>query len=283
MTAPGRRRPWLRLFRLAQPARPRLNLAPTTQIAIMLVARAVSRRFARLAPRVARLSTSSEPSDRLEAAFADYESGKLAAAVEGFAGAAEAGSAEGNFWLGLSYDGLIGRNAAGELPVEKDPAAAARCYRRAADAGHAEAMFNMAMCHRDGDGVEVDVLAGYDWLVRGAEAGSMRAQFNAALALDPNHPPYGKPGETPVVPKDAAAAVDLYRMAVEQGHGKAMVNLGVALYTGLPRATPTPRASCGRRPTSSASPRQAAACVTPRVASGTCSDRPMRLAARREV
>lgn len=197
----------------------------------MLVARAVSR-FSRLAPRVARLSTSSEPSDRLEAAFADYESGKLAAAVEGFAGAAEAGSAEGNFWLGLSYDGLIGRNAAGELPVEKDPAAAARCYRRAADAGHAEAMFNMAMCHRDGDGVEVDVLAGYDWLVRGAEAGSMRAQFNAALALDPNHPPYGKPGETPVVPKDAAAAVDLYRMAVEQGHGKAMVNLGVALYTG---------------------------------------------------
>ena len=127
---------------------------------------------------------------------------------------------------------MIGRNAAGELPVEKDPAAAARCYRRAADAGHAEAMFNMAMCHRDGDGVEVDVLAGYDWLVRGAEAGSMRAQFNAALALDPNHPPYGKPGETPVVPKDAAAAVDLYRMAVEQGHGKAMVNLGVALYTG---------------------------------------------------
>ena len=69
----------------------------------MLVA--LSRRSRSLLPRVARLSTSSEPSDRLEAAFADYESGKLAAAVEGFAGAAEAGSRRATFGSGCRTTG----------------------------------------------------------------------------------------------------------------------------------------------------------------------------------
>ena len=41
--------------------------------------------------------------------------------------------------------------------------------------------------------------------------------------------------EVPTDPRRYPAArrlVELYRQAVDQGHGKAMVNLGIALYTG---------------------------------------------------
>ena len=70
----------------------------------MLVA--LSRRSRSLLPRVARLSTSSEPSDRLEAAFADYESGKLAAAVEDFSRAPpEAAARRATFGSGCRTTG----------------------------------------------------------------------------------------------------------------------------------------------------------------------------------
>ena len=66
--------------------------------------------------------------------------------------AAQHGHAGGNFYLGLAYDNLIGRNARGEPPVQPDQAAAFRCYERAANGGHAEAMHNLSLCYRGGEG-----------------------------------------------------------------------------------------------------------------------------------
>ena len=151
------------------------------------------------------------------------EDGTLAEAVNLFAKAAEVGHAGGNFYLGLAYDGLLGEDVRGEPPVAGDSEAAARCYLRAAEAGHPEAMLNTSLCYRNGEGVPRDTAQAFKWVKRGAEAGSDRAQFNAGVALDPEQPPWGVPGETgpnAMLPKDPARAVNFYRQAAEQGHAK---------------------------------------------------------------
>ena len=54
------------------------------------------------------------------------DAGRLPVAVEKLAQAASLGSADGNFYLGLAYDDLIGRDANDEPPVEPRLAARAR-------------------------------------------------------------------------------------------------------------------------------------------------------------
>ena len=107
------------------------------------------------APRAfsARPSSSAARSE-FDRGVALLDGGNVAAAVGAFQEAARLGDAGGNFYLGLAYDDLIGHNARGEPPVEPDPAAAFRCYERAANAGHAEAMHNLALCYRLGEGVD---------------------------------------------------------------------------------------------------------------------------------
>jgi len=168
--------------------------------------------------------------DVYERALTQLDEGRLGLAVDSFAEAAKIGHAGANFHLGLAYDGLIGRDAEDEHPVEPNPAAAARCYERAAEKGHEMAMLNLSLCHKNGDGVERDIQTAWQWLSLAA-AESDRAQFNMGVALDPLHPPYGKPG-IDMIPKDPFKALDFYRKAAANGHGKAKVNLGVALYTG---------------------------------------------------
>ena len=207
--------------------------AMITMSRLSLLGRSASLATPRLAFAARRLSTvpADNSQEAYDAGLARLEEGRLNAAIDHFAEAAKLGSPGGNFHLGLAYDGLLGRDAADELPMEPDPAAAARCYRRAAEKGHAMAMLNLSMSYRQGDGVEADVGKAWKWLSLAAAAGSERAQFNAAVALDPLHPPYGTPG-VDMVAKDAPKALHFYKQAVEQGHEKAKVNLGVALYTG---------------------------------------------------
>ena len=177
------------------------------------------------------LCTSTAAESAYESGLMHLDENRLSKAIDDFAQAASLGSAGGNFHLGMAYDGLIGRDAADELPLEPDPAAAARCYERAAEQGHEMAMLNLSLCYKTGDGVDADMQMAWKWLTAAAEAGNERAQFNVGVALDPLHPPYGTPG-VDMVQKDAEEALRFYRQAVAQGHDKAKVNLGVALYTG---------------------------------------------------
>ena len=204
------------------------------------VAPAISRSLASGAQRESPQPTAAAPpppdADAVfERGIDQLEEGRLASAVQLFAEAATSNHAEGHFYLGLAYDGLLGEDARGELPVDKDPAAAARCYLRASELGHAEAMFNLSLSYRLGDGIERDTAAAFAWAERGAAAGCERAQFNLGVALDPQHPPWGTPGESganAMIAKDPAKAVGYYRQAAEQGHAKAKVNLGIMMYSG---------------------------------------------------
>lgn len=171
------------------------------------------------------------------------DNGKVAEAIDAFAAAAANGSAGGNYFLGLAYDGLLGENAAGEPWVEPDAEAAFRRYQRATEAGHAEAAMNLALCYRDGEGVARHVGKAVEFLELSAALGSDRAQYNLGVAHDPLLPPWGTPGATSpdeaMVRKDATRAAAFYRQAADQGHGKAKVNLGIFLYTAsVPGTTP---------------------------------------------
>lgn len=172
----------------------------------------------------------------LEAGLALLDEGRTGPAIDRFALAAQGGSPEGNFFLGLAYDGLLGEDSRGEPWVEPDAGAAFRCYTRAADGGHAEAMLNLALCYRHGEGVRRSARAALQWSEAAALAGSDRGMFNTAVALDPLHPPWGEPGssdpENRMIPKNPSRAVHFYRQAVDAGHSKAKVNLGILLYTG---------------------------------------------------
>lgn len=117
--------------------------------------------------------------EQVQRALTLLDEGQVVKAIKEFNVAAADGDAQANFYLGLAYDNLLGSNARGEPHVEPNPEAAFRCYLRAAEGGHPEAMLNLSFCYRNGEGVEQDIRTAFHWLESSAGAGSARALFNA--------------------------------------------------------------------------------------------------------
>jgi TPR repeat protein len=95
--------------------------------------------------------------------------------------------------------------------MPQDYAEAARCYRKAADGGLAEAQYNLGVLYEKGLGVSRGRDSAMRWYRLAAERGVAEAQFNLA-ALSP-------PGD--------AAAVSWFRLAAERGLAAAQFNLAL--------------------------------------------------------
>jgi len=94
--------------------------------------------------------------------------------VEGLLAKAEAGDPWAQLNLGAAFDhGLAG------FPL--DPVRGVLWYRRAAEAGLAEAQFNLAHCLATGNGTARDDVAALRWMLRAAEQGLPSAQFLAGV------------------------------------------------------------------------------------------------------
>jgi len=65
--------------------------------------------------------------------------------------------------------------------VAKDAEQAASWYRRAAEAGHADAQVNLGVCYFKGDGVSKDAEQAVSWFRRAAEAGLQECSVQLGL------------------------------------------------------------------------------------------------------
>jgi len=111
--------------------------------------------------------------------------------------------------------------------VAKDAEQAVSWYRRAAEAGHADAQFNLGVCYVNGDGVAKDAEQAVSWYRRAAEAGHASAQFNLGICY------FNGDG----VAKDAEQAVSWYRRAAEAGDIKMLSTSWIECSTAEPLLT----------------------------------------------
>ena len=94
--------------------------------------------------------------------------------------------------------------------------------RKQAEAGNAQAQFDLGLAYGKGQGVPQDSVEAAKWTRMAAVQGSVGAQYNLGNAYY-----YGEG-----VPQDYAEANKWFRMAAEQGLAIAQFNLGAAFFSG---------------------------------------------------
>lgn len=117
------------------------------------------------------------PDDPLQAAYAAYDAGNFAAALRAFVARAADGNAEAAYMAGLMHH--RGRGTA------VDYAAAARCYAQAAERNLPQALTNLGILYRDGDGERfaADQRKAREFLRRAAYLGDIAGQLALAALL----------------------------------------------------------------------------------------------------
>ncbi len=103
--------------------------------------------------------------------------------------------------------------------VPKDAAKKVEWYQKAAAQGHADAQYRLGVAYRDGNGVPKDTAKAVEWYQKAAAQGNAYAQFNLGAMY------FAGEG----VPKDAAKAAEWYQKAAAQGDADAQFKLG-AMY-----------------------------------------------------
>ena len=102
--------------------------------------------------------------------------GDTATQPRGLLTRAQAGDPWAQLNLGAAFD-----HGAGGFPL--DPVRAVAWYRRAAEAGLAEAQFNLAHCLATGNGAPRDDAEALRWMLLAAEQGLASAQYLAGVML----------------------------------------------------------------------------------------------------
>ena len=111
-----------------------------------------------------------------------------------------------------------------ELAVRYDQASdypmAVREYQKAAELGHVEAMYNLAVAYFQGDGVQQNYQKAQAWYQKAADMGHASAKYNLGSMYF-----YGQG-----VDANQSHALTLWQQAAEQGNAKAAHNIGVYYY-----------------------------------------------------
>lgn len=107
--------------------------------------------------------------------------------------------------------------------VEQDYSEAFEWYQKAADAGVADASWNIACMYKNGEGMPASMKDAVEWYHRAAEQGSALAQYNLGCLYEL--------GED--VEKDAVTSAKWYQKAAEQGVPEAQFNLAYCYSNGF--------------------------------------------------
>ncbi|MDH3741664.1 MAG: caspase family protein [Hyphomicrobiales bacterium] len=116
----------------------------------------------------------------------------------------------------------LGVNYEGGDGVAKSYEQALRWYGRAADGGHTRAMNNLGGMYRYGKGVSKSHKSAVNWYVKAVDAGSPLGQYNLGTMYQNGHG----------VDQSDADAVRWYRKAAGLGNAKAMYQLGFMASSG---------------------------------------------------
>ena len=106
--------------------------------------------------------------------------------------------------------------------VPKDEAEAVRWFRKAAEAGNSEGMYNLGIAYANGLGVEMNMVEAVKWFRMGVDAGKKDGMYYLGVAY----------ASGLGVEKNEAEAVNWYRKAIEVGDAGAMLSLGVMYWEG---------------------------------------------------
>lgn len=113
----------------------------------------------------------------------------------------------------------------GEQKIKQDFSQALQWFLRAAKQGLMEAQYEMALFNHQGlGGLAQNIPEAIRWLKNPIEQEDPEAQFLLGLIHENGNG----------IPKDREMAIHLYRLAAEQGHPEAQVNLGSLLEEGTP-------------------------------------------------
>ena len=107
--------------------------------------------------------------------------------------------------------------------ISQDDAKAVYWFTKAAEQGVDYAQYNLGMCYYFGKGVRLDYTMAVYWYTKAAEKGNAKAQSNLGLCYEK-----GKG-----VSQDYVKAVYWYTKAAEQGNDYAQYNLGLCYFYGL--------------------------------------------------
>lgn len=107
--------------------------------------------------------------------------------------------------------------------VEQDPEQAAHWYLQAAEAGHLHAQHNLAVAYASGDGVKMDIGQALMWWERAARIGNPDSQYNLGIVYA-----MGAHG----VKKNLNQAKKWWRKAAIKGDPMAQYNLGTIYANG---------------------------------------------------
>ena len=105
--------------------------------------------------------------------------------------------------------------------VARDPTAAARWYRLAAEQGYAAAQLNLGVLYENGEGVQRDLREAVRWYAQAAAAGEVVAQLTLGL--------FYREGRG--VPVDYGKAVRWFRAVADQGFAIGQINLAFMYLT----------------------------------------------------
>jgi len=117
---------------------------------------------------------------------------------------------------------LVTRPAAKQISTARSEGSQGGEALKFAEAGDAQAQFNLGYDYSEGDGVEIDHVLAVHWYQKAAKQGHAYAQFNLALKYEN--------GEG--VLQDSQKAIFWFLKAAEQGDADAQVNLGIAYANG---------------------------------------------------
>jgi len=127
----------------------------------------------------------------------------------------------------LTAQGSVVRDRGTEFYKDHRDAEAYAEWRKLADQGHGESLFNMGIMTRDGLGVPGDPKAGLEWMRKAADAGYNFAYFDVGAAYSAGD----------LVPKNVDEAVRQWRKGAELGCATCATAAGRYLVLGVDGAT----------------------------------------------